>query len=137
MVNYLAKLSPNLSTITAPMRQLLSKDVEYIWDEPQVQAFEEVKNILTSSPGPVLAYFDPAKVLTLQVDASKFGFGASLLQEGRPLAYASKSLTPTEVNYAQIEKELFAILFGCKRFHQYVYGRYIGLRLTTNPLYSS
>ena len=134
MVNYLAKFSPNLSTITAPMRQLLSKDVEFLWDEPQIRAFDEVKNILTSSPGPVLAYFDPAKDLTLQVDASKFGLGASLLQEGRPIAYASKSLTPTEVNYAQIEKELFAILFGCKRFHQYVYGRHIRVETDHKPL---
>lgn len=134
MVNYLAKFSPNLSAITAPMRQLLSKEVEFIWDQPQNEAFEEVKNILTSSPGPVLAYFDTAKHLTLQVDASKFGLGASLLQEGRPIAYASKSLTPTEVNYAQIEKELFAILFGCKRFHQYVYGRRIMVETDHKPL---
>ena len=66
-------------------------------------------------------YYDPNKELRLQVDASKYGLGAVLLQEGNPIGYASKSLTDCEINYAQIEKELYAILFGCKRFHQYVY----------------
>ena len=43
------------------------------------------------------------------------------MQEGKPIAYASMSLTPSECDYAQIEKELFAIVFGCKRFHHYIY----------------
>ena len=73
-------------------------------------------------------YFNPEKEVTLQVDASQFGLGATLLQEGKPVAYASKSLTETEVNYAQIEKETYAILFGCKRFHQYVYGRRVNVQ---------
>ncbi|XP_038867865.1 carnosine synthase 1-like [Salvelinus namaycush] len=63
-------------------------------------------------PGPILAYYDPNKELRLQVDASKYGLGAVLLQEGKPIGYASKSLTDCEINYAQIEKELYAILFG-------------------------
>ena len=50
--------------------------------------------------------------LTLQVDASKHGLGVTLLQEGKLVAFASKSLTSTEVNYAQIEKETYAILFA-------------------------
>ena len=44
------------------------------------------------------------------------------MQEGKPIAYASKTLTPTEVNYAQIGKEMLAILFGCTRFKHYIYG---------------
>ena len=54
---------------------------------------------------------------------SEKGLGASLLQDGKPLAYASRALTNTETNYAQIEKELLAIVFGVERFHQYTYGR--------------
>ncbi len=75
---------------------------------------------MTQTPGPVLAYFKPDQEVTLQVDASKHGLGATLLQNDRPVAYASKSLTPSEVNFAQIEKELFAVVFGCKWFHQCV-----------------
>ena len=72
----------------------------FIWDQPQIEAFSKIKEILTHSP--VLAYFDPDKPITLQVDASQHGLGAALMQEGKPVAYASKSLTPTETNYAQI-----------------------------------
>lgn len=75
MINYLAKFSPNLSEITHPMRQLLQNTFEFIWDEPQASAFQKVKKILTRSPGPVLAYYDPKKPVTLQVDESKYGLG--------------------------------------------------------------
>jgi hypothetical protein len=107
-----------------------------MWDEPQDRAFKKVKEILTSgrSPGPVLAYYDPSKALTLQADASKYGLGVVLLQNSRPVAYASKTLTTSEINYAQIEKEMLAILFGCKRFHQYVYGRSFTIETDHRPL---
>ena len=134
MINYLAKFAPNLSEVTSPMRQLLSKKSEFVWDSAQEESFEKVKDILTRSPGPILAYFDPDKDVVLQVDASKYGLGATLLQDGRPVSYASKSLTPSEVNYAQIEKEMFAILFGCKHFHQYIYGREVLVQTDHKPL---
>ena len=63
---------------------------------------------------PVLAYYDVTK-LVIQCDASKSGLGAALLQGGRPVQ--------TEQNYAQIEKELVAIVFACKKFHQYIFAR--------------
>ncbi|KAI2661981.1 Retrovirus-related Pol polyprotein from transposon 17.6 [Labeo rohita] len=68
-----------------------------------VLAFKKMKELLTCEPGPVLAYFEPLKELRLQVDASKYGLGAVLMQDGRPIAY-SKSLSESEINYAQIEK---------------------------------
>lgn len=79
-----------------------------------------MKDLITREPGPILAYYDANKELRLQVNTSKYGLGAVLMQDGHPIAYASKTLTPTEVNYAQFEKELFAVLFGCKRFHTYI-----------------
>ena len=123
MVTYLTRFAPNLATLTAPLRDLLKKDVEFIWDACHDRAFQKIKDVLTDSP--VLAYFNPNKDVTLQVDASKYGIGATLLQEGKPVSYASKTLTLSEVGYAQIEKEMLAILFGCKRFHQYIYGRHV------------
>ena len=81
MMNYLAKFAHNLSDITSPLRQLLSEDIDFSWDQPQVKAFQKVKDVLTQAP--VLAYYDPSKYLTLQVDASKFGLGALLFQEGQ------------------------------------------------------
>ena len=70
------------------MRQLLQKHVEFAWYTPQQKSFQKVKDIVIQTPGPELAYYDPSKELILQVDASKYGLGATLIQEGRPLAYA-------------------------------------------------
>ena len=58
---------------------------------------------------PVLKYYDPSKELNLQVDASDTGFGATLIQGGHPIAYASRALSDAETRYAQIEKELFLV----------------------------
>ena len=134
MITYLSRFAPSLSEITAPMRSLMRENTEFVWDSPQEQAFNRVKQTITQAP--VLAYYDPHKSLTLQVDASKHGLGATLLQDGKPIAFASKSLTDTEVNYAQIEKETYAILFGCKRFHQMVYGRPVKVESDHKPIES-
>ena len=134
MVNYLAKFAPNLSDMTAPLRQLLKGDSEFIWDATHDAAFENVKGIITADPAQILAYYDPAKELTLQVDASQSGLGATIMQHGKPIAYASKSLSQTEQQYAQIEKELYAILYGYKRFHQFIYGRKVTVESDHKPL---
>lgn len=135
MVNYLSRFAPNLSEVTAPMRQLLSKDTVFCWPKPQDDAFSKMKEIITR-PGPVLQYYDHTKPLTLQCDASKYGLGAALLQEGKPIAYNSKSLTTSEINYSQIEKEMYAILFGCRKFHHFVYGRQVHVQSDHLPIIS-
>ena len=61
--------------------------------------------------------------VTLQCDASQNGLGAALLQHGQPVAYASRALLSADTRYAQIEKELLAILFACEKFHMYIYAR--------------
>ena len=132
MVTYLTQFAPNLATLTAPLRDLLKKDVEFIWDACHDRAFQKIKDVLTDCP--VLAYFN--KDVTLQVDASKYGIGATLLQEGKPVLYASKTLTLSEVGNAQIEKQMLAILFGCKRFHQYIYGRHVVVESDAKPISS-
>ena len=58
----------------------------------------------------------------------------SLLQDGKPIAYASRALTYTETNYAQIEKELLSIVFWVERFHQYTYGRKVVVDSDHKPL---
>ena len=72
----------------------------------------------------------------LQVDVSKGGLGACLLQDGHPVAYASRSLSSAEENYAQIEKELTAVVFGCEKFHCHVYGKLIDIDSDHKPLVS-
>ena len=132
MVNYLAKFTPNLAETTSPMRSLLKKDSDFVWDSAQQTAFDKMKQLITSAG--TLAYYDVKKEVTLEVDASKHGLGAVLMQEGKPVAYASKSLNPTEQDYAQIEKEMYAIVFGTERFHQYIYGRNVTVTTDHKPL---
>ena len=72
-----------------------------------------IKDLLVREP--VLKYFDVMAPTQLQVDASQSGLGAVLLQDGHPVAYASRSLTAAELNYPQIDKELLAIVFSCEK----------------------
>ena len=85
---------------------------------------------------PTLHYFDPTKVSTIQADASQPGLGACLFQRGKPIAYASRSLSLAEGNYAQIEKELLAIVFACSKFHQYIYRLHTKIQSDHKPLES-
>jgi len=50
------------------------------------------------------------------------GLGCCLLQKKQPVAYASRSQTSNKIQWAQIEKEMTAILFACYKFHEYIYG---------------
>ena len=132
MTKYLCQYIPNLSDITAPLRHLTRLDSDWQWHSEHDASVAEIKNRLTKAP--VLGIYDSSKPLTLQADSSKNGLGASILQDGHPLAFASRSLTPSEERYAQIEKELLAILFGIEKFHQYTYGRPIDVLTDHKPL---
>ena len=70
-----------------------------------------------------LRYFDMWKPVAIQVDASGKGLRAALLQEGCPVAFASKALTPTKQQYANIVCELLACVFRAEHFHTYVFGQ--------------
>jgi len=83
---------------------------------------------------PVLNYYDPKKPLTLTVDARQKGLGAAIVQNGQPIAYASRALTKCQQNYAQIEKETLAIVFSCTKFHQYIFGRHVIVESDHKPL---
>ena len=78
----------------------------------------QVKQLLVNHP--VLRYYDCNEEVTIQCDTSEKGLGATLLQKGKPVAVASKSLSPTECRYAQIEKECLSTVFVCHRFSQYI-----------------
>ena len=120
MMTYLTKFIPNFSQVAAPLRVLLEKNTEWHWTQKQETSFESLKRMITNSP--VLKFFDPKKPTRVSVDASSKGIGAVLLQDQYPIAYASKPLTTCQQNYAQIEKEMLAIVFGCVKFHDYIYG---------------
>ena len=130
--NYLSKFLPRLSDALEPLRKLSSPDVEWFWTDIHDSAVRQVKLLVTKAP--VLKFFDSTESLTLQCDASDKGLGAILLQKGQPIACASRALTDAESRYAQIEKELLAVVYGLERFHTYSYGREVFVESDHKPL---
>ena len=110
VVTYLSKFILNMSQNSASLCQLLQNDVEWSWGQAENDAFESLKTAISSTP--VLKFFNPKEPVSLSVDASSKGLGAVILQNSQPVAYASKALTESQQNYAQIEKEMLAIVFG-------------------------
>lgn len=133
VLNFLRSYIPNMSALTEPLRELLKTD-EWTWGTAQEESMTMIKRLLTSKP--ILRYFDVSADVELQVDASKSGLGAVLLQNGHPVSYASRALTDAECNWPQIDKELLAIVFGCERFHSYLYGRPLDVQTDHKPLVS-
>jgi len=133
VATYLSRYAPVFSQQTATLRSLLESKNEFRWDEEiHGKAFEQLK--LTFENAPVLSYFDVNKEITVQCDASQDGLGACLLQEGKPIAFVSRALSASEKSYAQIEKELLAIVFAMERFHTYVFGSSIKIETDHKPL---
>ena len=128
-VNYLSKFLPHISGVSEPLCRLTDKDSVLCWQLQHDEAMESIKKLVTAQP--ILRYYDVNEEVTIQCDASEVGLGAALLQNGQPVAFASKSLSSTERRYAQIEKECLAIVFSCECFDQYIHGR-VSVNVTTD-----
>ncbi|KAL5474399.1 hypothetical protein EMCRGX_G026341 [Ephydatia muelleri] len=116
-------------------QKLTQKDSTYCWNEECEQAFRNLKTKLTEAP--ILAYprFDKeASPLVLQTDASLTGLGAVLEQDGQVIAYASRTLSMSEVNYSVIQRERLALVWGTKQFRHYLLGRPFQLWTDHEPL---
>ncbi|XP_058828239.1 uncharacterized protein K02A2.6-like [Topomyia yanbarensis] len=134
LLKYLGKFIPNLSKRTAALRELSRNDVEWSWTEVHDRELGDLQRSITSAP--ILAIFDPDKPVVVQTDSSKDGLGSVLIQDGMPVAYASRTLSKSEQKWAQIEKELLAIVFACERFHFFLYGRAFLVQSDHKPLES-
>lgn len=132
LLKYLAKFIPNLSKRTSQLRNLTHNGVEWKWTEQHDEQFKDLCSSLGKAP--VLAIFDPCKPCKVQTDSSKDGLGCVLLQENGPVAFASRTLSPSEQKWAQIEKELLAVVFACSRFHNFLYGREFMVESDHKPL---
>ena len=141
MVQYLSPFIPHLSDQTAPLKDLLRKDVIFTWTSTHHKAFQSLKDSIASTSS--LHFFNPVYETKIQVDASTKGLGAALIQvdpskpdEERVIAFASKSLTQTESRYANIECEFLAVVFGAEKFHTYIYGKKVTIESDHKPLES-
>ena len=137
LVNQQSKFSPHLADQTKPLRELLSKKNMWTWGPQQQQAFDGLKDSLSSSQ--VLAQYSVDRDTVISADASSYGLGAVIRQvqpngQLRPIAYASRALTETEQRYAQIKKEALAVTWGCERFQQYLLGKSFKVETDHKPL---
>lgn len=132
VINFMQPFIANMSDKTAPLRELLKKNALFNWTELHDKIFNDIKEEIVHSN--ILVPYDPKKELVVQCDASQNGLGCGLIQEAKPISFASRSLTSAEQNYSQIEKEMLSILFACTKFHFYTYGRKIRVVNDHKPL---
>lgn len=133
MINYVAKFISGCAARTAPLRALAGPSRKsFQWTADAERSFNDLKRAVANAP--VLAHVKASEPLVISTDASSFGLGAVLLQNGRPVAYASASLTPTQCRYAQIEKEMLAVTFACEHFRYYILGSCVSIETDHRPL---
>ena len=134
LATYMGPFIPSLSTLTSPSRELFKGRRVFDWSPAHHEALDKIKNAISAET--TLGYYDPTKEIILKADASTTGLGATLPQDQKVIAFASKTLTNTESRYANIERELLAVVYGCERFHSYLFGRRFVAESDHKPLES-
>ncbi|KAJ9517295.1 hypothetical protein QJQ45_009191 [Haematococcus lacustris] len=138
LANYFRRFIPNFSAIAAPLTNLTSKEAaaKYNWAVfagAELAAFNALKEALCSAP--VLALPDFTKAFVVCTDASLLGTGGVLMQEGRPIAYTSKKLSPAETRYTTGEQVLLAIFRAVREWRCYLDGAVdVTIETDHNPL---
>ena len=133
-VNYLSKFIPYLSDYRKPLQYLLKKENEYCWLPVHDEAFKKLKSVIVKDMTP--KYFDSNLPIYIKTDANKKGIGVVLMQPDpnvqktsktavpnnlRPVYYASKTLTSTESNCSNIEREMLGVVFSVLHFKHFTY----------------
>ena len=135
-LNYVRKFIPNLGTESRALRSLLEERSVWTWNAEYQREWDRLKMLLVTAP--VLKHYDLSKPTKIATDASKSGLAAVLQQKHDenwfPVAYGSHALTDVEQRYAAIEKETLALVFGCQKFDEYIYGKTIILETDHKPL---
>ena len=136
-INYYGSFIAGLSTKIAPLNNLLRSKVAWSWTPEVDAAFKEIKQCMCSAP--VLAHYDPDMPLVIACDASPVGVAAVLSHRypdgsERPVAFASRTLSSAERNYAQVDREALAVIYGVKKFNEYIYGQRFTLITDNRPV---
>ena len=111
---------PHLSTLLSPLYQLLRKDINWSWKKLQEDAFNKAKQLLQSST--LIVHYNCQEKIIISCDTSQYGLEAVLAHKmdnglENPI---SRTLSPAEKKYLQLEKEGLAIIFTVKKLHQYL-----------------
>ena len=139
LVSYCSRFIRDYSTLTDPLRYLTKKHAKWKWTTEHQDAFDKLKDALTSSE--VLAFYNPNAETKLIVDASGVGLGAILCQKQdddsfRPVSYASRALDYVQQTYSQTECEALSVFYLCQKFRQYIYDMDIEIVTDHKPLLS-
>ena len=127
LLKYYAKFLPDLSSLLAPLHALTHSGFEWSWTSECEQMFKRSKTLICGAD--ILCHYDSSKLMRLACDASSYGLGAVISHISpdcteKPIAFASCTMTSAEKNYSQVEREALVIIFGVKRFRQYLWGRH-------------
>ena len=135
MLNYYSCYIPNVTSMLAPLHKLIDKDTPWEWSDTHEESWNKTKSALHSLM--LLVHYSVERDVVIACDASPYGLGcviSHILEDGteRPISYASRTLSPAEKNYSQLDKEASAVMFGVRKFHTYFYGRRFKTYTTTN-----
>lgn len=131
LTGYYRRFVEDYGKICRPLHDMLRKDA-FNWGIEQSQAFQSLKQSMTQCP--VLAMPNFSLPITIEADACATGLGAVLMQQGRPIAYLSKSLGPKSAAQSIYEKEAMAILEALKKWRHYIWGNSLIIKTDQHSL---
>jgi hypothetical protein len=133
MATYFRKFIKHFAQITAPLTDLLKKNQPFYWTPRCQQAFDKVKDKLTSAPLLVLPDWRKTAPFDLICDASLQGLGGVLMQDGHVIAYESRKLRDAEKSYSPTELEMLAVVYCVQKWRCYIEGRDINVYTDHKP----
>ncbi|XP_036341085.1 uncharacterized protein K02A2.6-like, partial [Rhagoletis pomonella] len=136
-IDFYGKFINKMRQLRGPFDELLNANTKWQWTQTHRKCFNSLKEILSSNL--LLTHYDPQKKIIVAADASNYGLGACIMHEFpdgsvKAVSHASRSLTPSEKAYSQIEKERLALVFAVTKFHKMIFGRAFKLHTDHKPL---
>ncbi|CAK9300118.1 unnamed protein product [Gordionus sp. m RMFG-2023] len=136
MAGFYRKFLNNFAEIADPLYKIVNKE-KWAWNLELSKSFNDLKKLISLPPA--LTYFNPELPIGIATDASKCGLGAVLFHtekdgKEKPIAFASRTLLKSEMNYTNIEREALAIMFAIRRFQEYLIGTKFTIITDHKPL---